>query len=193
MNSSKILAFAGSTRAGSFNKQLVKLAAEEARAAGAEITLIDLKDFPLPLYDGDLETAKGLPDEAKKFKALLKSHDGFLISSPEYNSSFSGVLKNAIDWASRGETPDEPSLSAFKGKFAALMSASPGGLGGMRGLVHLRAVLGNIGVTVLPDQVCISAAHEALDGKGHFKDEKKQKQISELARNFAKFVAQQKK
>src|SRR5688572_20474350 len=119
-----VLAFAGSTRSESFNKQLVRLAAEDARAAGAEVTVIDLRDLPLPLFDEDLETENGLPENAKKLKALLREHDGFLIASPEYNSSISSVLKNAIDWASRPESDDEPPLVAFRGKVAALMSAS---------------------------------------------------------------------
>ncbi|MCE9518722.1 MAG: NAD(P)H-dependent oxidoreductase, partial [Verrucomicrobia bacterium] len=133
MSKPKILAFAGSTRAGSFNKKLIRIAADAARAAGAEVTLIDLRDYPLPLFDGDLEDENGLPENAKKLKALMRESDGFLISSPEYNSSITAVLKNAIDWASRQETDDEPSLVAFRGKAAVLMSASPGALGGLRG------------------------------------------------------------
>ena len=104
MNQPKIVAFSGSLRAGSFNKKLVALAAEAARAAGAEVTVVDLRDLALPLFDEDLEAASGLPDGAKKFKALLRASDGFLIASPEYNSSVTGALKNAIDWASRAES-----------------------------------------------------------------------------------------
>ena len=104
----EILAFAGSTRTESYNKKLVRLAADAARAAGANVTVIDLRDLPLPLFDEDFETAHGLPENAKKLKSLMKEHDGFLISSPEYNSSITAVLKNAIDWASRPETEDEP-------------------------------------------------------------------------------------
>ncbi len=190
MNQPKILAFAGSTRTGSFNKHLIKIAADGARAAGAQVTLIDLREFSMPLYDGDLETASGIPENAKKFKNLLREHDGLLISSPEYNSSISGVLKNSIDWASRPESDDEPALVAFKGKVASLMSASPGGLGGLRGLVHLRSILGNIGIIVLPDQVSISSAHEAFDESGKLKDAKKTKQITDIAAGLAKVVAQ---
>jgi len=190
MNQPKILAFAGSTRAGSFNKQLIKIAAEGARSAGAHVTLIDLRDFAMPLYDGDLETESGLPENAKKFKNLLREHDGFLISSPEYNSSISAVLKNAIDWASRAESDDEPPLVAFRGKVAALMSASPGGLGGLRGLVHLRSILGNIGIIVLPDQVSISSAHESFDEAGKLKDARKAKQVADIGAGLSKVLAQ---
>src|SRR6266540_2529918 len=166
MTQPKILAFAGSVRSGSYNKKLVKVAAEHARAAGAEVTLIDLRELALPLFDQDFEEAHGLPDNAKKLKSLMREHDGFLISSPEYNSSITGLLKNAIDWASRTETDDEPPLVCFRGKVAGLVSASPGQLGGLRGLVHLRAILGNIGVLVIPDQVSIPTAHEAFDEAG---------------------------
>jgi len=163
--------------------------AEAARAAGANVTVVDLREFALPLYDQDLEDASGLPEEAKKFKTLLRESDGFLIASPEYNSSITGALKNAIDWASRSESDDEPPLAAFRDKVAALGSASPGALGGLRGLVHLRAILGNIGVIVLPDQVCISTAHEAFDEAGKLKDERKAKQVTALANGFVQFVS----
>ena len=143
---------------------------------------------PLPLFDQDLESAQGLPAGAKQFKALLREHDGFLIASPEYNSSFTPLLKNAIDWASRAESKDEPPLAAYRGKVAALLSASPGALGGLRGLVHLRALLGNIGVIVLPDQVAIGAAHEVFDDAGLIKDERKSAQIANLARSLTNFL-----
>ena len=138
----------------------------------------------MPLYDGDLEEASGLPENAKKWKVILRAHDGFLISAPEYNSSITGVLKNAIDWASRAETDDEPDLVCFRGKVAALVSASPGALGGMRGLVHVRSILGNIGTLVLPDQVSISTAHEAFDDAGKLKDERKAKKVTALAQSL---------
>ena len=141
----RILAFAGSTRKDSYNKKLRRIAAKAAEECGAEVTLVDLKDLPMPLFDEDLERETGMPESAAKLKALMVESDGFLIASPEYNSSITAVLKNAIDWVSR-PVPNEPSLLAFMGKTAILMSASPGNLGGLRGLVHLRAILGNIGV-----------------------------------------------
>jgi NAD(P)H-dependent FMN reductase len=180
----KLLAFAGSTRADSFNKKLVRIAADAARGAGAEVTFLDLRDFPLPLYDGDLEAQSGLPENAKKLKKLMIEHHGFLISAAEYNSSISGVLKNTIDWASRAERDDEPPLVCFDRKRAALMSASPGALGGLRGLVHVRAILGNVGVFVLPDQVCIPKAHEAFDEGGKLREARKEKAVCDLARSL---------
>src|SRR5436189_4076042 len=128
MSQPKIVAFAGSLRSGSFNKKLIAIAVDAARQAGAEVTLVDLRDLALPLFDQDIEDASGLPEGARRFKALLRESDGFLIAAPEYNSSITGALKNAIDWASRGETDDEPPLVAFRGKAAALMAASPGAL-----------------------------------------------------------------
>lgn len=113
----KILAFAGSARKASFNKKLVKVAVEGAKKAGAEVTYLDFRDLPLPLYDEDLESVEGLPDNALKLKALMKEHHGFLIACPEYNSSITPLLKNAIDWASR-QSAGEPPLVCFKEKTA---------------------------------------------------------------------------
>ena len=184
----RILAFAGSTRRESFNKKLVAIAAEGAREAGAEVTLIDLKDFPLPLFDQDLEAEQGMPENGKKLKKLFIDHDGLLIASPEYNSSLPAVLKNGIDWVSR-PAPGEPSLLAFRGKVATLMSASPGALGGLRGLVHVRSILGNIGVIVLPDQIAVAKAHEAFQPDGSLVDPKRQAGIEGLGKTLASFLA----
>ena len=185
----KILAFAGSTRTGSFNKKLVHVAAGAARAAGAEVTLVDLRDYAMPLYDGDLEEKDGLPEAAKKLKALLVASDGLLLSCPEYNSSITGVLKNTIDWVSRQETDDEPDLVAYRGKVVALLSASPGGFGGMRGLVTVRSIFGNIGAIVLPDQVSVSKAHEAFEADGSLKDKKLHGRVEKLAKTLAETCA----
>ncbi|MDP9292295.1 MAG: NAD(P)H-dependent oxidoreductase [Verrucomicrobiota bacterium] len=184
----KILAFAGSTRSESYNKRLAKLAAEGARKAGAAVTLVDLRDFPMPLYDGDLEAASGLPEHAKRFKKLMIENDGFLISAPEYNSSITGVLKNTIDWASRAETDDEPELVCFRGKTVALLSASPGALGGMRSLVHVRSILGNIGAYVLPNQISIPKAYEAFDESGNLKNARKQESVLALGAALVDFT-----
>jgi chromate reductase, NAD(P)H dehydrogenase (quinone) len=188
MIAAKILAFAGSARRDSFNKKLVKIAAEGARTAGAAVTYLDFRDLPLPLYDEDLEEAEGLPENALKLKTLMKAHQGFLIACPEYNSSITPLLKNAIDWASRPE-PGEPSLVCFKEKVAVLMSASPGGLGGLRGLVHVRSILSNIGVLVLPDQKAIGSAYQAFDEKGNLQDESQQVSIMQLGSKLATVTA----
>ena len=188
MSIPKILAFAGSSRRDSFNKKLVKIAAEGARLAGAEVTYVDFKDLPMPLFDEDLEAEAGIPENVKTFKAVMKAHQGLLIACPEYNSSITPLLKNAIDWASRPE-PGEPGLICFRDKVAVIMSASPGALGGLRGLVHVRAILGNIGVLVLPNQKGIAKAHEAFDENGQLKDEQQQQEIHQLGNKLATVVA----
>ncbi len=183
----KILAFAGSTRTDSFNKKLIKIAVDGAREAGADVTLIDLRDFQMPIYDGDLEQQEGLPPNARKIKDLMLTHQGFLISAPEYNSSISGVLKNIIDWASR-PVEGEIYLACFKDKVAGIMSASPGGLGGLRGLVHLRSILENIGVLVIPDQIAIAKAHEAFNTDSTLKDKTQEAQVKKIGNNVAKIL-----
>jgi NAD(P)H-dependent FMN reductase len=180
MPTPRILAFAGSTRRQSWNKKLIAIAAAAARRAGADVTLIDLADHPLPLYDGDLESRTGLPESARRLKDLFTAHDGLLLSCPEYNSSISGVLKNAIDWVSRPEE-GKPPLGAFEGKVAGLMAASTGSLGGLRGLVHVRAILGNIKVIVIPNQVAVPNAPEAFDGAGALRDAKVAASVEKVA------------
>jgi len=184
----KIIAFAGSLRKDSFNKKLVKVAASGAQSFGAQVTVIDLKDYPMPIYDGDLEQADGLPENAKKLKKLMIESDGLLISSPEYNSSISAVLKNTIDWVSRSEGKDEPPLAALRGKVASVMSASPGAMGGLQSLVHIRATLGNLGVLVLPNQIAVAKAHEAFNNDGTLKDEKLKNTILKIGRDLAAAV-----
>jgi len=185
----KLLAFSGSSRAQSFNQKLVTIAAEGAREAGAEVTLINLGDYPMPMFNQDLEAEEGVPEAARQFKQLLIEHEGFLIASPEYNSAFSPLLKNAIDWASRATKPNEPPLVAYKGKYAALMAASPGGLGGMRGLVFLRMLLANIGVTVLAQQQTLPGAGEAFDAEGQLKDPVLHQSVRQLGAQLTQALA----
>lgn len=182
----KILAFAGSLRKDSFNKRLVKVAAKGAEEAGAEVTFVDLKDYPLPVFDQDLE-AEGTPENATKLKELFKSHHGLLIASPEYNGSLTAALKNAIDWVSRKADGEQP-LEAFRGKVAAIMAASPGGLGGLRALPHLRTVLSGIGVLVIPDQHAVSKAYDAFDDNGQLKDEGQKAKVMGLGADVAKLI-----
>jgi NAD(P)H-dependent FMN reductase len=176
----KVLCFAGSLRKDSYNKKLVKIAMNAAQDAGAKVTFIDLKDYPMPVYDADLEEAHGIPESVVKLKKQMKQNQAFLISSPEYNSSISGALKNAIDWASR-PAPGEKKLECFAGKIAGIMSASPGGLGGLRGLVPLRSILDNIGTMVLPEQHGIPFADKAFDANGNLLDKKMEANIKALA------------
>lgn len=185
MTKVKILGFSGSLKAGSLNTRLVANALMGANAAGAETRQILLRDYPLPVFDEDLEAREGLPDNARKLKELMKAHHGFLLACPEYNSSITAALKNMIDWVSR-PAPGERPLECFGGKVCALMAASPGALGGLRGLVTVRSILGNIGVIVMPDQVAVPQAHQAFDGDGKLKDAEQQKRIENLGATVAR-------
>ncbi len=169
--SKSILFLAGSARRQSVNKRVAKKAFELAKEKGANATFIDLKDYPMPLYDGDLEAESGLPENVIKLKQIFVEHKGLFIVSPEYNSSFSPLLKNTLDWISRKQNADEAPLIAYVGKVAALAAASPGHFGGVRGLVPLRMLLSNIKVTVLPDQLAIPYYGKAFDDKGELIDE----------------------
>jgi len=175
-----VLAFAGSTRKGSFNQAILNIAVQGAKDAGAHVTVVNLADYPMPLFNQDEEDEQGIHENAQAFKALLTSHDGFLIASPEYNSSYPALLKNAIDWGSRsaeGETP----MQAYKGKVAAIMASSPGALGGLRALVPLRMLLENIGTLVLPNQRAIAKVHTLMDDNGQITDERTIQQLRGLA------------
>ncbi len=176
----KILAFNGSLRADSWNYKLVSNAGRAAGDAGARVSYLHLKDLPMPIYSEELEAECGLPENARRFKELLIAHDGFLIASPEYNSSITAALKNAIDWASRREQDESP-LVAFSGKTACLISASPGGLGGLRGLVHLRSILSNMGVIVIPQQFALPEAHKQFDQEGVIIDSKVHSKVQSCA------------
>lgn len=187
MGQAKILAFAGSARRESWNRQLVRIAAAGAVSAGAEVTVIDLADYPLPLFNEDLEREEGTPENVLRLKELFFQHNGLLIASPEYNSSITPLLKNTIDWVSRKAEGEQP-LQAYRGKYAALMSTSPGVLGGLRGLVHVRAILGNIGVLVIPDQVAVPRAAEAFQADGSLKETRQQEAIAGLGATLAGFL-----
>ncbi|MBC7980021.1 MAG: NAD(P)H-dependent oxidoreductase [Armatimonadetes bacterium] len=181
----KILAFSGSLRAGSYNQKLVKIAAAGAREAGAEVTVVSLSDFPLPVFDEDFEKAEGKPEAAKKLKQLFYDHDALLIASPEYNSMITGALKNAIDWVSRVDSETEQPLSAISGKTAAIISASPGGYGGSRSLGFLRQFLGNTKVTVLDHEFSLPKAHEAFADDGNLLDADKTNEVKAVGRLLA--------
>ena len=188
MTTPRILAFSGSARRDSLNKKVLSVAVLGAREAGAEVTLVDLREWPMPLYDGDLEAEQGLSETVKGFKRLMKEHDGLLLACPEYNSSITPLLKNTIDWCSRQE-PGEKPLECFDGKVAGLVSASAGALGGLRGLVVVRMCLGNIRVHVIPDQVAVSQAHEAFDDGGSLKDAKRQAAVMAVGARLAQVIA----
>lgn len=184
MKAPKVLAFGGSLRSGSYNQKLATLAAEHLRQAGADVKLIALRDYWLPLFDEDLEKAEGMPDNGTKLKQMFAEHDGFLIASPEYNSGITGALKNTIDWVSRVTSADEKPLSVFRGKFAGIVAASPGGYGGSRGLAQLRPLLENIYVTVVKEQLSVAKANEAFDDNGRFKDPKHGEELAAVCKSL---------
>lgn len=170
MTDVKFLAFSGSSRTGSYNQRLIDLATNMARDAGATVTTINLKDFDLPIYDADMEAA-AFPNAAIELKALFVSHSGFLIASPEYNGSISGLLKNSIDWVSRPTGGESPiALRAFRGKVAGLMGASIGPFGSLRSVLHLRQILGTVQTMVVTEQVTLPFADKAFDGPALVED-----------------------
>ncbi|MGC4074859.1 MAG: NAD(P)H-dependent oxidoreductase [Nibricoccus sp.] len=159
-NSPKILAFSGSARRESFNRKLLAVAVQAVREAGGEVTLLDLNDYALPLYHGDLEDAEGMPAAAVKLNQLITQHDGLLIASPEYNSMITPLLKNTIDWCSRADE------NPFEGKTVAVVSASPGALGGIRSLKLAQQLLLHLGCHVVPGNTMLPHADKAFDADG---------------------------
>ncbi|MFD1697099.1 NADPH-dependent FMN reductase [Roseibium aestuarii] len=172
MRQTRILSFSGSIRAGSYNTRLAGLVTKKLALADAEATWISLKDYPLPLYDADLEQDKGVPENAFRLKRLFQAQDGIFIACPEYNAAMTPILKNTLDWISRANGPGEPATAAFRRPVFALGSASPGGFGGMRGLIGTRTVLEvGLGALVLPRMVSIARADKAFDTAGELTDE----------------------
>lgn len=176
----KILAFAGSLREHSYSKRVVKTAIKGAEAAGADVTYVDLRDYPMPIYNEDDHKKDGFSPNALAFQKLLAAHDGLLIASPEYNASLPAALKNAIDWASR-QSDEYKMGEVFKGKVAAIMTESPGAFGGIRCLGHLRGVLSILLVNVLPSEIAVGNVGKMFDGNGvEMIDEKMKKILEDL-------------
>ncbi|MEZ5817028.1 MAG: NAD(P)H-dependent oxidoreductase [Hyphomicrobiaceae bacterium] len=170
-HTTRLLFFAGSAREGSFNKRLARLAHDVAEANGIAATFADLGDYPMPIYDGDLEQREGQPENAHKLKALMSVHDGIFIACPEYNASVAPLLKNSLDWVSRIRAEGEAPLAVYRTRVFALGSASPGALGGFRSLMAVRQILElGVGALVLPDQIAVARANEAFNDEGHLKD-----------------------
>lgn len=184
----RVLAFSGSTRKDSFNGKLLTLVAGAASDAGASVTRLDLRDFPLPLYDGDWEAAHEYPAAAAKLRALVVAHDALLLACPEYNGGIAPLLKNTLDWTTRAPgAKADPTL--FAGKLAALCSAAAGPFGGMRGLRWVRELLNNLGVTVLASQLTVGAAFKAFDAKGALADARQGEAARALGRELAQHAA----
>ncbi len=186
-HSIKLLFLSGSSREGSFNKKLARLGSEIAAVNGLQATFADLGDYPMPLYNGDLESESGAPDNAHKLKSLMMIHEGVFIASPEYNASITPLLKNSLDWVGRVKTAGEAPLEVYKSRVFALGAASPGALGGVRGLIATRQVLElGLGALVLPDQVLIAKAMDAFEVNGHLKDKALQTMLKTVVEKLAR-------
>jgi len=184
MAAPRILVFSGSARRESLNKKLARVMAAELGALGAAATFVDLDEYELPVYHGDLEAAHGMPDNAKRLRELFMSHDALAIASPENNQSITALLKNTIDWLSRSigdGKGDNSGLAPYRGKVAALLAASPGPFGGVRHLPHLRQSLAGLGVLVLGTQFALAHADEAFDDAGALKDARAARSVKGLA------------
>lgn len=181
-DSIKILAFSGSARQGSLNQKFLLATVDAVRGLGVEVTLISLKDYPLPLYDGDLEEKEGLPANARGLVDLIKGHAGLLIASPEYNAMITPLLKNTLDWCTRAD--DDP----FPGRVAAVVSASPGALGGIRSLKLAQQLLLHLGCHVVPGNTMLPQAHKAFGPDGNLTDPRALKAVQELAAKLVETV-----
>lgn len=180
----RIMVFAGSIRTGAYSGQTADAAQRELALQGAEVTRISLADYPMPIVDQDLEAEKGQPENAIRLARQFALQDGFLIASPEYNSSIPPLLKNTIDWVSRVSKVDGKPLRPYAGKVAGLCSSSDGSFAGIRGLYHLRSVLMNCGVEVISPQCSVPRAHEAFDENGEFVEERLRKAMSNVCRTL---------
>ncbi len=190
MSTPKILVFAGSVRTGSMNAQLAALAAKEFALAGADTTRISLLDFPMPIYDGDLENRSGPPEAAIMLKKMMQQHQGIFIASPEYNASITPLLKNTLDWVSRVREGREPPLAVYKDRAFALGGASNGQYGAMRSLLAVRQVLEiGCGALVIPDQIAVSRAADAFDEMDNFKDESNSKRLKGVVQSLIQFAS----
>jgi NAD(P)H-dependent FMN reductase len=176
----KILAICGSSRRDSLNQQLLDIASLGAADAGARVSLMRWADFPLPIYEGDWEAEHGLPERVRALKALLAQHDALLIATPEYNGGYPALLKNAIDWASRPSESDPTGVGVFAGKAAAVVSASPGVLGGARAQIALQIMLNKLGLLVIPNSFALGVAHQAFDELRHLKDGSAEQNVREV-------------
>jgi NAD(P)H-dependent FMN reductase len=189
----KILVFAGSIRTGSHNARLAALASKELTLAGADVTRISLADYPMPIYDGDLEATSGVPQNAVKLKQLMAAHQGVFIASPEYNASITPLLKNTIDWISRVRERGEAPLAVYKKCVFALGAASDGSYGGMRSLMALRQTLElGCGALVIPEQIAVMRASDAFDEIDNLKEERLaqlMKRVAQRLTDMAREVA----
>jgi chromate reductase len=187
MSALKILVIPGSLRSGSLNARLAAVAAHEIALAGAEVTRISLSDFPLPIYDGDLQAKSGVPKNAVNLKRMIGVHHGVLIVTPEYNSSVPALVKNTIDWVSRVQDAHETRGQVFRDRAFAIAAASGGRLGGTRALAALRLILSACHASVIPNQLALSFADEAYDDNERLKHSADSETLKALVRQLIDF------
>ena len=187
MSALKILVIPGSLRTGSLNARLAATAAHELGQAGADVTRISLSDFPLPIFDGDLQGKSGVPKHAVNLKRMMSAHHGVLVVTPEYNSSVPPLVKNAIDWVSRVQDPQESRGQVFRDRPFAIAAASEGRLGGTRALAALRLILSACHATVIPNQLALSFASEAYDDMDRLKQPADVEALAALVRQLIEF------
>ena len=187
MSALKILVMPGSLRTGSLNARLAAVAAHEIAQAGAEVTRISLSDFPLPIYDGDLQARSGVPKQAINLKRMIGVHHGVLVVTPEYNSSVPALVKNTIDWVSRVQDPHESRGQVFRERAFAIAAASGGRLGGTRALAALRLILSACHATVVPNQLALSFAEDAYDDMERLKQPADIEAMTAMVRQLIEF------
>lgn len=189
MTAPRILAFSGSIRDGSINTRLVDAATAELVQQECEVTRISLADYPLPIYDGDFESQEGIPDNARKLARLFHEHEGLFIACPEYNGSLSPLLKNTIDWISRVSFDDKGELVPYRGKIGAVAAASPGAMGGISMLYHLREILTRLGVLLVAEQVAVGNGFSAFDEMDKLTDERAAQFLEATCKSLAQKAA----
>ena len=187
MRAPRILAFAGSTRKESFNRRLLSIAVDMGRDAGLEVDHVELADYPMPIFDEDLEAEHGQDPNATRLRRKLAEADGLLLACPEYNSSITPLMKNAIDWVSRSEEGGS-GVGVYEGKKALLIGASPGSLGGTRSMAAVHSILGNIKVEVMDTQFSLPKAGKAFTDDDELSDEETRMQLSNTIGAFVAFL-----
>lgn len=185
--SPRLIAFAGSLRRESFNRRLLPTLVRGAREADMEVEVIDLRDFPLPVYDGDIEAA-GMPQPVRALQTLFKASAGLLLCTPEYNGSMPALVKNTLDWISRPLDDGSSGTSVFQGRVAGICAASPGALGGLRSLLVTRDALSKLGYWVAPAQVAVGSANKAFDDEGELSDQRQRENVLAVGREVAKMA-----
>lgn len=191
MHTVKLLAMPGSARRDSLNRRLLRVLVRGAEQAGAQVTLFDPREHPMPLYDGDLEAEAGIPPGGAHLQALFAQHHGLLLATPEYNGFFPPLVKNSFDWLSR-PLPDgsgRPGTIHVRGKPAGIVAASPGALGGIRSLQHTRQYLSNLGFLVLPEQVGVPQADTLFDAAGELQDARLRANVEAVGAAVARLAA----